>query len=396
MATLTLRIPKGSPLTNAELDDNFANLDNDKVEIGGDLGGSTSNPLVISFYSRPLSSSAPTTGQAIVWNGSAWIPQTVSVGGGGSGTSTVTSTVTLAISSTTTTYPAFSVYPSSSVQQTITSGSQQKVLFQNEEFDTGSCFADSKFTPTVAGYYQLNAVVRLNGTMGTGENMLVIWKNGAEYKRGWNQSGTEIGANFVALQVSALVYADGVDDYFEVYIQQGSGSNRDITTAHSAGYGNISWFNGTYVPTELITAVTSQAATVTSTVTGVGGGTGTVNITVLNDISKFFDRKSKSFTLKNGNTAITEGLDYGDSRDLLVVIGGRVYSPAIEQNNLGPWIVDMEAENTYTYKVAGSRITFYREPEYRQTASIRINNVSASRQQRTRYPFTPNTIAFGD
>jgi hypothetical protein len=222
--------------------------------------------------------------------------------------------------------------------------------------------------------------------------MLVIWKNGSEYKRGWNASGTEVGANFFAMQVNALVYADGVDDYFEIYIQQGSGGGRDVTVAG----GNISWFNGVYVPTEVITAVTSQSATVTSTVTGVGGGTGTVNITVLNDISKFFDRKSKSFTLKNGNTAITEGLDYGDTRDFLVVVGGRVYSPAIEQNNLGPWIVDMVAENTYTYRVAGSKITFYREPEYRQTASIRINNISASRQQRTRYPFTPNTIAFGD
>jgi hypothetical protein len=139
--------------------------------------------------------------------------------------------------------PAFSAYPSSSVTQTISSGSQQKVLFQNEEFDTNNNFASSTFTPTVAGYYQLNAAVRISGTMGTGESMLVIWKNGSEWKRGWNASGTEVGANFFAMNVSALVYANGTGDYFEVYIQQGSGDNRDITVAG----GNITWFNGSMV-----------------------------------------------------------------------------------------------------------------------------------------------------
>jgi hypothetical protein len=136
--------------------------------------------------------------------------------------------------------PAFSAYPNSSIQQTITSGSQQKVLFQIEEYDTNSNFSSSRFTPTVAGYYQLNATVRISGTMGTGESMLVIWKNGSEYKRGWNASGTEVGANFFAMGVSSMVYANGTGDYFEVYIQQGSGGNRDITVAG----GNITYFNG--------------------------------------------------------------------------------------------------------------------------------------------------------
>jgi hypothetical protein len=144
--------------------------------------------------------------------------------------------------------PAFSAYPSSSVTQTILSnGTQQKILFQNEEFDTDNNFASSRFTPTVAGYYQLNAVARISGTLGTGESMLVIWKNGAEYKRGSNASGTELGASFFAMQVSALVYANGTGDYFEVYIQQSSGGSRDITVAHSPGFGNITWFNGCMV-----------------------------------------------------------------------------------------------------------------------------------------------------
>lgn len=136
--------------------------------------------------------------------------------------------------------PAFSAY-AAAVLQTITSGSQQKVLFQTEEFDTNNNFANSRFTPTVAGYYQLNAEVRLDGTSGTGEMMIVIWKNGSEYKRGTNQSGTQIASNFWAMQVSSLVYANGSSDYFEIYVQQGSGADRTVTAVNSP---NITWFNG--------------------------------------------------------------------------------------------------------------------------------------------------------
>ena len=139
--------------------------------------------------------------------------------------------------------PAFSAY-AAAILQTITSGSQQKVLFQTEEFDTNNNFASSRFTPTVAGYYQLNAEVRLDGSSGTGEMMIVIWKNGSEYKRGTNQSGTQIASNFWAMQVSSLVYANGTGDYFEIYVQQGSGADRTITAVNSP---NITYFNGAMV-----------------------------------------------------------------------------------------------------------------------------------------------------
>jgi hypothetical protein len=134
--------------------------------------------------------------------------------------------------------PAFRAYVSTG--QTIASaGAQVKVTFGAETFDTDGCFASSTFTPTVEGYYQLNATVRISGTAGTGENMLVLYKNGGEYARGTNGSGTEIGASFYSMQVSDIVYANGTTDFFEVYIQQGSGGNRDTTAGT-----NISYFSG--------------------------------------------------------------------------------------------------------------------------------------------------------
>ena len=139
--------------------------------------------------------------------------------------------------------PAFSAYANATLQ-TITSGSQQKVLFQTEEFDTDSCYASSRFTPTTEGYYQLNAEVRLDGATGTGECMIILWKNGAEYKRGWNSQGTQFASNFWAMTVNSLVYANGTTDYFEIYVQQGSGSSVTVTAVNNTA---ITWFNGAMV-----------------------------------------------------------------------------------------------------------------------------------------------------
>jgi collagen type VII alpha len=133
--------------------------------------------------------------------------------------------------------PAFRAHVS--VGQTITSGSQQKVTFGTENFDTDSCFATSTFTPNIEGYYQFNATVRISGGASTGEYMLVLYKNGSEYARGHNGSGTEIGASFYSLQVSDIAYANGSTDNFDIRIQQTSGSDK-TTTAGSA----ISYFSG--------------------------------------------------------------------------------------------------------------------------------------------------------
>jgi len=205
MATLTLRTTKGSPLTSAEVDDNFSQLDQTKIQLGGDIGGSTSSPTIISLRGKPLSSASPTTGQAIVWNGSTWIPQTISAGGSGA------------------------------------------------------------------------------------------------------------------------------------------------------------------------------------------------TVTILNDISSLFNDKRQVFTLKLGTLPITESMDYVDNKDFTVNIAGRLYNAAVPQTTtLGPWIVDYTADRTLSYKVSGSKIIFYRPIERQQTAEIRINNKSATRQKRRRYPLAANTIVFGD
>jgi hypothetical protein len=133
--------------------------------------------------------------------------------------------------------PSFRAYVSTG--QAITSGSQQKVTFGGETFDTDGCFASSTFTPNVEGYYQFNATVRIDGPASTSECMIILYKNGSEYARGTNESGTEQGSSFYSMQVSDIAYANGTGDTFDVRIQQTSGSNKNTTAGAT-----ISYFSG--------------------------------------------------------------------------------------------------------------------------------------------------------
>jgi hypothetical protein len=74
MSNLTTRAGKGSPLTNNELDANFTNLNADKVEVGGDLSGTSSAPNVAKIQGRAVSTDAPAAGEKLVWSGTAWEP----------------------------------------------------------------------------------------------------------------------------------------------------------------------------------------------------------------------------------------------------------------------------------------------------------------------------------
>ena len=131
--------------------------------------------------------------------------------------------------------PAFSAYMSTG--QSVGTSANTKITFDTEEFDTNNNFASNRFTPTVAGYYQLNAAVSWSAGY-TGITAVYIFKNGSTYKTGALY-------NSVSLQlqsVSSLVYANGSTDFFEIYVIQTSGLSQTTT-------GNIysTWFNGSMV-----------------------------------------------------------------------------------------------------------------------------------------------------
>ena len=105
---------------------------------------------------------------------------TINLGKSGD-TINVPSGVTIANSGTATGFgantPAFNVWKASN--QTISSETLTKVTFSDEEFDTNNNFASSRFTPTVAGYYQINASLDMTNAATNVEDVSVhIYKNG--------------------------------------------------------------------------------------------------------------------------------------------------------------------------------------------------------------------------
>jgi len=113
--------------------------------------------------------------------------------------------------------PAFSAYQSSA--QTLTANVTTKVQFQTKEFDTNSNYDNAtnyRFTPTVAGYYQINSAINsASGGLVTG--IIYIYKNGSSFKQG-TQTALAIGTNNgLGPVVSALVYLNGSTDYVEIY-----------------------------------------------------------------------------------------------------------------------------------------------------------------------------------
>jgi hypothetical protein len=129
--------------------------------------------------------------------------------------------------------PAFSAYQSTNTG-TIASTTFTKLTFSTELWDTDNNFASSRFTPTVAGYYQINSAYQVSPAV---SGFITIYKTGSEYKRGsWISSGTRLD-----MAVSGLVYCNGSTDYIEIYMYQTTG------TVTQQGGATISWFDGCLV-----------------------------------------------------------------------------------------------------------------------------------------------------
>lgn len=130
------------------------------------------------------------------------------------------SDVTITVPATTATMatvgPAFSAY--ANANQTISSATFTKIQINTEEFDTASCYDTStyRFTPNVAGYYQVNGSVNNYSSTSPTRVFATIYKNGSVYKR-FNDGAVSSGTFYANAQGSALVYLNGTTDYIELY-----------------------------------------------------------------------------------------------------------------------------------------------------------------------------------
>jgi hypothetical protein len=114
--------------------------------------------------------------------------------------------------------PAFSAYRATT-PQSITTSTWTKVQLNAENFDTANCFDSTtnyRFTPNVAGYYQINAQIYCNYTSSAGIRIgLSIYKNGSGYAESTLTSNSS--SIYGVADNSTLVYLNGTTDYVELY-----------------------------------------------------------------------------------------------------------------------------------------------------------------------------------
>jgi hypothetical protein len=138
--------------------------------------------------------------------------------------------------------PAFYVYLAAT-QTGVASSTWTKVNFDTEVFDTNNNFASGRFTPTVAGYYQINGAIYIGTGGGAISARCQIYKNGAQYASGsWlYNGGNNVTTDSVSV-VSSVIYFNGSTDYIELY-----GFAQNNSSAQFAGSQNFTYFNGCFL-----------------------------------------------------------------------------------------------------------------------------------------------------
>lgn len=134
--------------------------------------------------------------------------------------------------------PAFSAYPSAA--QTITTGTFTKLQCNTKVFDTNTNYdaaTNYRFTPTVAGYYQVNAA--WYSSIASGQVSSIIYKNGSNYQS-TATNGSSVG---VVLNISTILYLNGSTDYIEYYVYQNSGISFNTLASRS----DLNYFNACLV-----------------------------------------------------------------------------------------------------------------------------------------------------
>jgi len=126
--------------------------------------------------------------------------------------------------------PAFSAY--STVGTSVADSTFIKLTSNTTRFDTNTNYASSRFTPTVAGYYQINAVIAI-ASSATGYTQFNFYKNGSSYFGGPATSNVTFGPNAAG---STLISLNGSTDYVEIYAFQNTGLTVTLTIKDFNGF----------------------------------------------------------------------------------------------------------------------------------------------------------------
>jgi hypothetical protein len=142
--------------------------------------------------------------------------------------------------------PAFSAYCNSA--QTLSAAVATKIQINTKVFDTANCFdatTNYRFTPNVAGYYQVNANLFTTAITPTPAVLAVqIYKNGTDYAGAQLVSNGNNRNNSI---VSRIIYMNGTTDYIEMYGYNGGGATVTVNNNVGATAGDSSYFEAVLV-----------------------------------------------------------------------------------------------------------------------------------------------------
>jgi len=125
--------------------------------------------------------------------------------------------------------PAFRAYAGTATS--LTTNQFTKAILNNETFDTNSNFASSTFTPTVAGYYQINATVSTSSAAPSAL-LALLYKNGLIHSIGSGQ----VPSAALRSSVSDIIQMNGTTDTIELFVYHNTGSSINTQTGDGATY----------------------------------------------------------------------------------------------------------------------------------------------------------------
>lgn len=137
--------------------------------------------------------------------------------------------------------PAF-CYTNNGIQ-TFSVSTYTKILFTTSVFDTTSgMYSSSRFTPTVAGYYQITASLNFDYAGSAGSlTTALIYKNGTAYQVSSIRLSGSYGP-YGGQQAQSLIYCNGSTDYIEVYAFTNNTSpqiNQSNTTSGTTNFSGV-------------------------------------------------------------------------------------------------------------------------------------------------------------
>jgi hypothetical protein len=139
--------------------------------------------------------------------------------------------------------PTFSAY--GSAVQNISTGTFTKVTLDSEDYDTNSNFASSTFTPTVAGYYQLNLKLTANAATAISRIIAEFRKNGSGAVNGRCLDITASLSNLGIFNATNIMYFNGSTDFCEIYVYLDGVGQMSVSSADR----NTTFFQGSLVRT---------------------------------------------------------------------------------------------------------------------------------------------------